>query len=252
MEPRCEIRIEGFQGPLDLLLHLINKNSIDIKDIPIALVTNQYLAYLELLRQLDVSVAAEYLVMAATLMQIKSRMLLPRPEPVTGEEDPRIEIVRPLQELKRLKELADQLSHRPILGRDIFVRTGPSCLNPDKEMEGEHETEIEADLMELIKAFERIVGNQNISRAIEIARARTTVAERAEEIRQALLAQDRLSFWDLLNGTNERDYVIVTFLALLELAKQKALRLFQAETGGEIFLFRTGNLSTGEQQAATM
>jgi len=238
LEPKCEISLEVFQGPLDLLLHLIHRNKLDIRDIPIALVTSQYLAYLELLRSLDVVVAAEYLVMAATLMQIKSRMLLPRPSPVDDEDDPRLEIVRPLEELKRLKELAQELGQRPVLGRDVFIRPGGAC---PEMAEGGEEAGLEADIMELIKAFERILGNQDIPRAIEIARSRTTLAERSAQIAELIRKRGRLSFWDLLPERAEKDYVIVTFLALLELAKQRLLRVVQEPASHEILLIATGS-----------
>lgn len=233
MEPKCEISLEVFQGPLDLLLHLINRNKLDIRDIPIALVTSQYLAYLELLRSLDVVVAAEYLVMAATLMQIKSRMLLPRPRPLDEEDDPRLEIVRPLEELKRLKELAEELAARPILGRDVFARPAGACADLQA---GEDEPGMEADVMELIKAFERILGSREIPRAIEIARSKTTLAERSAQIAAVLAERGRISFWDLLPDRADKDFVIVTFLALLELAKQRVLRVIQEMESSEILL----------------
>ncbi|RKX57836.1 MAG: hypothetical protein DRP37_08890, partial [Thermodesulfobacteriota bacterium] len=195
LEPECQVKLEAFEGPLDLLLHLIQKNKLEITDIPIAVVTAQYLEYLEFMQAaLDVVVAGEYLVMAATLMHIKSRMLLPRPDPADSEDDPRLELVRPLQELVQMREAAASLECRPILGRDVFVRIGglesEELKIKNEELKiGEEETPapdsewpLEVNLTDLISAFKKVLGNNSLPRVLEITRAKASLSERMESI----------------------------------------------------------------------
>src|SRR5262249_41469602 len=153
-ESACATRLPIFEGPLDLLLHLIRQNELDITDLPISQVANQYLEYLELLRELHLDVAAEYLVMAATLAWIKSRMLLP-PEDTEGDEegpDPRAELVARLLEYQRFQEVAEALGRRPLLGRDVFAAPGR-----DVEPPPEGEREIEVGLLQLLEALRRVL-----------------------------------------------------------------------------------------------
>lgn len=245
MDPACQVRLDAFEGPLDLLLHLIDKNKLDIADIPISLVTNQYLEYLELMKALDVVVAGEYLVMAATLMHIKSRMLLPRPEDnEEASEDPRLEIVRPLQELARVRQLANALDGRPVLGRDVFVRgtglifEGRIGLNRARGgSDGLDAYTCEAGLADLLAALERVLGRQCLPRAIEITRARATLSERMESLSRELDTREHLSFFELF-PVSDRSFVIVTFLAILELARQSIVRIVQEGEGSDIKIFK--------------
>ncbi len=243
--------LEAFKGPLELLLHLIDRNKLDITDIPIALVTNQYLEYLELLHALDVVVAGEYLVMAATLLQIKSRMLLPKPDP-PEEEDPRLEIVKPLQELARLKSVADRLEEMPWLHRDVFFRepadefdisgwehsavsTLEDALDEDDEVTLMHPP-IEAGILDLINALQNVLGNSALPRSLEITRARATLSQRMEAIEELLQREGRTTLAELMNSDMDRYFIIVTFLALLELAKLSVIRMFQEKPGDDIIV----------------
>ncbi len=229
MEPECRIQLEVFEGPLDLLLHLINRNRLSITDISISLVTNQYLEYLELLKALDIEVAAEYLVMAVTLMQIKSRMLLPAPIPATDEEGQALEIIDCLEELKRVKHLADLLEQRPILERDVFlpetgnVQPGENCPCASDVSEQNYDVTI----LDLIDAFKAVLGSRIMPRTMEILRARVDMAGRIEEIENKLHEKKKIEFSKLVATGSSRHVIIVTFLAILELAKRGIVRLVQ-------------------------
>ena len=244
MEPECNVTLEAFKGPLELLLHLIDRNKLDITDIPIALVTNQYLEYLELLHALDVVVAGEYLVMAATLLQIKSRMLLPRPEPPDSNDDPRLEIIKPLQELAKLKDLADRLEEMPWLDRDVFTReTSPEFESFETvDFSGERYPDesvlppIDAGILDLINALRNVLGNSALPRSLEITRARATMSQRMEAIEQRLCSEDRTTLAELLSPEMDRQFLIITFLALLELAKMSVIRIFQEAQGGDVIV----------------
>ena len=242
MEPECQVKLEVFEGPLDLLLHLIQKNKIEITDIPIAVVTAQYLEYLEFMQAaLDVVVAGEYLVMAATLMHIKSRMLLPRPDLLDIEDDPRLEIVRPLQELVQMREAAASLERRPILGRDVFIREGGLEGEGLKVWEErttgpESEWNFDASLADLITAFKKVLRNSSLPRVLEITRARASLSERMESLAEELRQTGSMRFFDLF-FSEEREMIIVTFLAILELARLGKVRLLQKSPGGDILVF---------------
>ncbi len=237
MEPECKVRLERFEGPLDLLLHLINRNRLDITDIPISLVTTQYLQYLEFLKALNIDVAAEYLVMAATLMHIKSKMLLPRKEKDDSEfEDPRLEITNALKELQAAKRLSKGLYERPILGRDVFLRGIREDIK--KLQEEESGLNVSCNIIDLIEAFKRVLSSKELPRTIEIERARLSLSERMEEIERKITVSKRLSFFDLFDNKMERFLIIITFLAILELSKRGIIRLFQEERGGDIILLK--------------
>ena len=237
MEPKCTVRLDIFEGPLDLLLHLINKNKLDITNIPISVVTTQYVQYLELLQALNIEVAAEYLLMAATLIHIKSKMLLPqRLEPESDEEDPRLQITLALQELKKAKELADRLESRPILGRDVFVNEHESI---GTHQPAHHEKDlVSVSVFELVEAFKRLLKDAKIPRAIEIERARVRLSERIKQIEKQIALQKKLSFFELFSDKTERFFIIVTFLAILELSKRGVIRLFQKEGIDDIIIVR--------------
>lgn len=220
------IRLNGFEGPLDLLLHLIRKNEIDIFNIPIALITEQYMEYLRIMKTLNLDIAGEYLLMASTLLHIKSRMLLPRREEEEKgqEEDPRAELVQRLLEYQKYKAAAEELTLRPMLYRDVFIRLIP----PDTENEEEQEERIEVTLFDLLEAFRQMMKRAKEEPTHEIALERITVEERIQEILSLLKEEKKSIAFHLLfpEGASKR-MIIVTFLAILELVKMKWIRIFQ-------------------------
>jgi segregation and condensation protein A len=227
--PAYAVKLPVFEGPLDLLPHLIRQNEVEITDIPIAQVGAQYLEYLELMRELDLDVAGEYLLMAATLAWIKSRMLLPPDgQGEDGEEvDPRAELVARLLEYQRFKQAAHELSERNLLGRDVFEVRGPG---PEPLPEGERELEV--GLFELLEAFRRALKRAGPSGAAhEIEVEHITVRERMLFVMQQLEQRDALQFEEILleesGGRPSRTLLVATFLAILELTRLEALRLYQ-------------------------
>jgi segregation and condensation protein A len=223
-----------FEGPMDLLVHLIRKNEISITDLPVALVTEQYLQYLEWLEAMNVEYAAEFVVMASTLAQIKSRMLLPLYAEEGGEDDdPRQEIVRPLLEYLKLKSAAAQLSERPLLGEDTFTRgVKPGDLAPP----GDEEV-IKIGLFELIDAFQKILAGLPDEARIEFTTDTVSVQERISQIADQLEVKGSLTFFELFSDQPHRSEIIVTFLATLEMVKLSLIRIVQHVNSGIIRIF---------------
>jgi segregation and condensation protein A len=227
------VKIDVFEGPLDLLLHLIKQNQIDIYDIPIALVTEQYLDYIRIMKALDLTIAGEFLVMAATLMHIKSRILLPTPiiEEEEEGEDPRAELVQRLVEYKRFKEAAVCLSQQALLGVDVFIR-------PAQEIEAE-EGEIEADLFHLIDALRELLKRHAVDAFHEVTLDRVTLQDKMAELCGRLQgAKEAVAFSALFASSASRVELIVTFLALLELIRSGMLRAFQRDVFGPLWVTR--------------
>lgn len=218
------IRLEMFEGPLDLLLHLIHKNELDITNIPIALITEQYLEYLKLMKVLNLDIAGEYLLMASTLLYIKSKILLPAsPEEEEEEKDPREELVRRLLEYQKYKEAAFELEKKPMLDRDVFIRSNPS----EKEDTGVEER-VEVSLFELLEAFRQILERAKAEEFHEVTLDRVSVEEKVQEIFSLLQREKRsIAFQYLFPEKASRKVIIVTFLAILELVKMKLIRVFQ-------------------------
>jgi segregation and condensation protein A len=222
------VKLPIFEGPLDLLLHLIRENEVEITDIPIAQIAEQYLVYLEIMRELNLDVAAEYLVMAATLAWIKSRMLLPPDPSVLGDEglDPRAELVARLLEYQRFKEVATQLGDRQLLGRDVYAArvTG---LEPTPE----GEREIEVGLFQLVDAMRRVLERADHSGAAhEVEIEVVTVRERMLEVMRALAEREACEFEELVRVDGDwasRAVIVATFLAILELTRLEAIGLYQ-------------------------
>jgi segregation and condensation protein A len=242
------VRLPVFEGPLDLLLHLIRVNEVEITDIPIARIAEQYLEYLDLLRELDLDVAGEYLLMAATLAWIKSRMLLP-PDGLADEPegvDPRAELVARLLEYQRFKEAAERLGDRPLEGRDVFRARVPGPLGPPAG-----ERELEVSLFDLVEAYRRALRAAPQSGAAHAVEVETvTVRERMLAVMEALSLRESLDLDATLGPPGgpapSRALVIATFLAVLELCRIAALHLYQgtSETGcprGPIHLRRAGD-----------
>lgn len=236
-----QVRIENFEGPLDLLLHLIKKNEINIYDIPVAMIAQQYLEYLEAMEELNLNVAGDFLVMAATLLQIKSKMLLPVDETADDDEDgpdPREELVRRLLEYKAFKEAARQLDDREKIWREIFWREqAPLVEEVEEELPLEN-----VSLFDLVDALKEVLERNPSSRLIEIVPDNLTVRERMNLILETLEGKDSVSFAALFEGSSHRMVVVVTFLALLELMKLRIARVFQAETFGPILVSRMFSL----------
>ncbi len=219
------IRLEMFEGPLDLLLHLIHKNELDITNIPIALITEQYLEYLKLMKVLNLDVAGEYLLMASTLLYIKSKTLLPTSseEEVEEEEDPRAELIRRLLEYQKYKEAAVELEKRPLLDRDVFIRS----TSMEMEDTGEEER-VEVSLFELVEAFRKILERVKGEEFHEVILDRLSVEEKVQEILSLLQREKRsMAFHLLFPEQASRRVIIITFLAILELVKTKLVRIFQ-------------------------
>ena len=223
------VKLPVFEGPLDLLLHLIRQNEVDVADIPIALISEQYLAYIELMQELDIDLAAEYLVMAATLALIKSRMLLPVEAEAeeAAEPDPRAELIARLLEYQRFKEAAEALSRRRLLGRDIFEAQGPAL-----EPRPESEREIEVGLFELIDAFRAVLdAARDHARVHSVEAEHVTVRERMIYVMELFEASEQLEFTQVFQieefGPPGRPVLVATFLAVLELARLGALHVFQ-------------------------
>jgi segregation and condensation protein A len=232
------IKLDIFEGPLDLLLYLIKKNEIDIYNIPVALVTEQYLQYLKMIKSLNLDLAGEYLVMASTLIHIKSKMLLPEPEePVEEEEeDPRAELVRQLLEYQAFKEAATNLEKRPILERDVFTRAAFLPEETEKSTATEEEL-IEVSIFELIEAFHRLVSRIDKKELLEIDLEKMSLTDIINDIMERLSNEKNLTFDELLGERKERWRIIYTFLALLELVKLRMVKAYQTSAFGVIRIF---------------
>lgn len=230
------VHLDKFDGPMDLLLHLIRKNELDVCDIPIAVITRQYLDYIKLMKDLNLEVAGDFLVMAATLLQIKSRMLLPVDEPEEGEEevdDPRAELIRRLMEYQQYKEAGMVIGARALLGRDVFIRT---CQDPVLAAAQNVEGPLEVSLFDLVDAFRALLARVPAEHFHDVAAADTfSIADCINEILSLLQERDTIQFEELIGEELTRERVIVTFLALLELCRLKLIRIFQEGEQGKIW-----------------
>jgi len=225
------VKLDIFEGPLDLLLFLIRKDELDIYDIPVAAVTEQYLGYLDLMQTLNVNLASDFLAMAATLVHIKSRMLLPSSSIDGEEEDPRSEIVLPLLEYMQIKEAARLLGARDLLNRDVFVRDFvPEELNET----GADSDLVRVSLYDLLAAFKKIMDSSRTLTVINLPPERTTVQEKMELVLNRLREKGSLLFTQLFDCPSDREDLVVTFLSLLELVRLGMVRLFQLSSNGSI------------------
>jgi segregation and condensation protein A len=221
------VRLDNFEGPLDLLLHLIKRSELNIYDIPIAVITRQYIDYIDLMQELNLDVAGEFLVMAATLIHIKSRMLLPRPDPTQEdpEEDPREALVRRLMEHQKFKAAAELLHERETLRSAQWTRAD----GPIAEIAGEApEPEIEVDLFSLISAFRAIVERAKQRPKMYLPGEQVPIEDRIEQLLTRLSETQACGFEDLFADVQTRAGLIVTFLALLEMIRLKLVRVFQS------------------------
>lgn len=233
-----KVQLEKFEGPLDLLLYLIRKNDIDICDIPIAAITDQYMAYIETMKLLDLEVVGDFLVMAATLMQIKSRMLLP-PDPLATQEqpDPRDELVQRLQEYQRFKQAAEDLKTRETGRQDLFQRVIDQE-QLDQLREDAQEVTFEASLFDLINALNAAMGHAQDKKTYNIRKEEYTVEGKIHSIVHLLLAGQRLSLMELFSKAASKQEMVVTFIAILELIRLKEIIALQRRQFDDIEIMR--------------
>jgi segregation and condensation protein A len=220
------VRLQNFEGPLDLLLHLIKTNEVSIYDIPIVLITSQYMEYIDVMQELNLDVAGEFLVMAATLIHIKSRMLLPRPDPTQDdpEEDPREALVRRLLEHQKFKAAAELLHERETLRSAQWTRPD----GPIARIAGEPpEPEVEVDLFSLISAFRAVVERAKARPKMYLPTEQIPIEERIEQLLSRLSETEACGFEDLFADIQTRAGLVVTFLAILEMIRLKLIRVFQ-------------------------
>ena len=234
------VKLDAFEGPLDLLLFLIRKNEVNVYDIPISLITEQYLGYITVMQELNLDVAGEFLVMASTLIHIKSKMLLPRPETAQDadgeEEDPREALVRRLLEHQKYRAAAG-LRHERELVR------GAQHMRPDERVEAvvgaDYEPELEVDLFSLMAAFRGVLERASRKPRMVIPPEQISIEDRMHQLLARLSETDACGFDDLFaDGDGSKPFLIVTFLALLEMIRLKLVRAFQAGGTGEIRVYK--------------
>jgi segregation and condensation protein A len=225
-----EVFLEAFEGPLDLLLYLIKRNNLDILDIPIAEITRQYMQYIELMQDLRLELAAEYLVMAAMLAEIKSRLLLPRPASVEEEEDPRAELVRRLQEYERFKQAASDLDQLPRMERDIWP---VDVAAPETRVV---KMPPPVDLREILIAFQEVMTRAEMYSHHHVTLEPLSVRERMTNILQQINSEQFTAFGSLFTVEEGRRGVVVTLLAILELVKESLIEMIQNEAFGPIYV----------------
>jgi segregation and condensation protein A len=224
---------EIFEGPMDLLVHLIRKNELDIYDIPIALITEQYLQYLEWMQAMNIDFAGDFLLMASTLTQLKSRMLLPVHDGDEDEEDLLQEITRPLVEYLQMKSAAEQLAERNLLGENTFVR------NPDRGefLIGSEDEFIKVGLFELIDAFQKILERIPDDHRVDMTADEISVKDKISQIIDILETKKSITFIELFTDSPNKNEIIVTFLAVLEMVKLTLIRIVQHVQTGVIRIF---------------
>jgi segregation and condensation protein A len=234
-----KVKLDSFEGPLDLLLHLIRKNEVNVYDIPIALITEQYLGYIGLMQELNLDVAGEFLVMASTLIHIKSRMLLPRPDPAQDEEpgeDPREALVRRLLEHQKYKAAAEMLHERETVRSAQFMRPDASIAEAAGK---EYEPELEVDLFSLIAAFKSVLARAHRRPNMVLPPEQISIEDRIHQLLGRLSETEACGFEDLFaDGDGSRPFMIVTFLAVLEMIRLKLIRVFQSGSFGPIRVYK--------------
>lgn len=244
------VALPNFEGPLDLLLHLIKEHRLDIFDIPLALITEKYLEHLERMREINLDIAGEFLVMAATLAHLKSRMLLPRQD--TAEQatdavaelqqeeagDPRAELVRRLLEYQKYKDAAEQLAMQDILERDVFPRRVPVEAVPIPEEEVGLQ---EFSVLKLIEALDRVLERLAPKLQHEVVREKVSITDAIRKIAERLKGQESCSFESLFEEQRTRQEVVITFLAILEMVKRRLLKVRQEAPLADILLMPNGD-----------
>jgi segregation and condensation protein A len=239
-----EVFLEAFEGPLDLLLYLIRKENLDILDIPIAEITRQYTNYIELMQSMRLELAAEYLLMAAMLAEIKSRMLLPRPAAVEQEEeDPRAELVRRLQEYERFKQAAEDIDELPRMGRDVFQAEAGADNRKIVKLAPE------VHLPDLISAFQDVLKRASMYAHHHVQLESLSVRERMTSVLERVRSSHFTRFNDLFTAEEGRMGVVVTLLAILELSKESLLEISQADAFAPIHVKAAGSAEAVPEQA---
>ncbi len=231
-----KVKLEIFEGPLDLLLYLIKQEEIDIYDIPIARITQQYLEYLDFMKSLDIEIAGEFLVMAATLLKIKSRMLLPRHEELGEEiEDPRKDLVQQLLEYRKFKEIAERLGEREYQQRRMFPRP-KGGFDHAAEIVPPEPPAPEVGMFELLNAFKQVLERIDKLKLYEIVGEDISIEERIDFVLKTLFQKKRMEFMELFEDERRRLVMVVTFFALLELVRLGRVSVRQERLFGEIWL----------------
>lgn len=237
MAAGLQIQVNTFEGPLSLLLYLIRKNEIDVYDIPIREITTQYLEYIKVMKELNLEVAGEFVAMAATLILIKSRMLVPQYDEHGEEieEDPRKELVQKLLEYQKYQEASKQLYKRPLLGRDIWLRGSKDAVGEaPKEIEGDIILD-EKGLFALISAF-RLLMKQTTKSPHQVAAKGMSISARLNVIKDRFIVGNRMELRDLLEEEFTRNDLIITFLCVLELTRMGSVRVYQSEPMAPVYL----------------
>lgn len=236
-----EVILEAFEGPLDLLLYLIKRQNLDILAINVAEITRQYMSYIEMMRVMEFELAAEYLLMAAMLAEIKSRMLLPRQrEQEEDEEDPRAELIRRLQEYERFKRAAEELDSLPRLGRDTFVA---SAEEPDLERQ---RPQPPVEIKELLVALSNVLKRAEMYESHHVQLEPLSIRERMTQVLDRLRSEKFAPFFSLFRAEEGRIGVIVTFLAVMELTKERLVEIVQNESYGPIYVKARVSEEAGE------
>ncbi|NQT91076.1 MAG: segregation/condensation protein A [Candidatus Omnitrophica bacterium] len=238
-----KVKLEIFEGPLDLLLYLIRRDELNIHDIPISNITNQYVQYLDLMRMLDLDIAGEFLVMAATLMHIKSKLLLPPDETQEAEEeqDPRAELVGKLLEYKKFKEAARQLQNMESKQKEVFTNPGSREIAPDAP---DDDLYFEANIFDLLTAFSKILKEVPKEKFYEVVKDEVTVSEKIHEIFHLLVKRPTIYFLELFHKVRSKIEIIATFLALLELIRMKEVLVKQDKVFSDIKIVRNSQRMT--------
>ena len=237
-----EVFLEAFEGPLDLLLYLIRRQNLDVLDVPIAEITRQYMEYIDLMQDLRLELAAEYLVMAAMLAEIKSRMLLPRPVEVEDEDDPRAELIRRLQEYERYKQVAEDIDHLPRVGRDLFP---VSVEAPEKQIVRKPP---EISLQELLLAAKEAITRADMFSHHHVQMEPLSVRERMSRVLDSIGEIEFTAFSSLFTPEEGRMGVVVSLLAVLELIKESLIELVQSEPFAPIYIKAAGSPAVLEDE----
>ena len=237
-----EVFLEAFEGPLDLLLYLIRRQNLDVLDVPIAEITRQYMEYIDLMQDLRLELAAEYLVMAAMLAEIKSRMLLPRPVEVEEEDDPRAELIRRLQEYERYKQVAEDIDHLPRVGRDLFP---VSVEAPEKQVVRKPP---EISLQELLMAAKEAINRADMFSHHHVQMEPLSVRERMSRVLDSIGEIEFTAFSTLFTPEEGRMGVVVSLLAVLELIKESLIELVQSEPFAPIYIKAAGSPAVLEDE----
>lgn len=223
-----EVFLEAFEGPLDLLLYMIKRQNLDILDINVAEITRQYMGYIDMMKAMQFELAAEYLLMAAMLAEIKSRMLLPRQAVEEDEDDPRAELIRRLQEYERFKKAAEDIDELPRLGRDVFIA---SAKEPDREKE---KPLPDVSMQDLLLSLSEVLHRAEMFESHKVELERLSTRERMSQVLNALSGKQFVPFVSLFKFSEGKSGVVVTFLAIMELIKESLVEIVQSEDYGPI------------------